>query len=122
MKLFIKLFGIPETRKPDYDFITRVEREYQMDDEGFNERYDEMLIRNFKNEWSENSWDDSPDDLMEKLENFWAELTSNKFRETIDKVIDEVYRERYPDDEEFRRDCENLRSRMIIRGKYALDN
>lgn len=123
MKLFTNRKTIlPKQIRPDYDSIAAMEKEFRMDDQGFNERYDEMLIEHFKKEWCENSWSDSPEILMDKLHDIWGELTTNKYRDIIDAIEYEVYKERYPDDDDFREDCENLRARMIMRGKLAMGN
>jgi hypothetical protein len=120
MKLFKKVRkAIPSQIRPDYDAIARMEKEFKLDDEGFNERYDEMLFNNFKETWGNEEWSD-PNTIEDKLDELWCEVSTDKYRRVINALLDEIHEERKWAIEEFDEECNNLRERMIQRGRLIL--
>lgn len=116
MKLFVKLFGIPDTRKPDYDFIRNAEAEFNLGDDGFDKRYDEMLLTEFKKRWAAEQWDD------EKLEDELYKLGDNVVMEETMLEVDNMIRDlkaelRIAKGLDFKRSCDNLRSIMMLNSR-----
>lgn len=121
MKLFTRKGTVPQNRRPDYDFIAEVGREFKMDDAGFDERYDEMLYEHFKKDWSVEEWSD-PTEIEDKLYELAGQLHSNRYQDLVYELITEVQGERsWTRDEDFKEECRYLRARMISRGKRRDD-
>lgn len=120
VKLFNrKAINVPAQSRPDYDSIARMEKEFKLDDEGFNERYDEILFNNFKETWGNEEWSD-PNTIEDKLDELWCEVSTDKYRRVISALLDEIHEERKWAIEEFDEECNNLRERMIQRGRLTL--
>jgi hypothetical protein len=122
MKLFSRnKNGIPTTRRPDYDFIAEVEREYKMDDAGFDERYDRMLVDEFND--TNKGTNIEFEEREEKLYDLLDSLFSTRYRLIVTNLIKEARSNRW-DNSEIIRDNDPhqiLRARMIERGKRRHD-
>jgi hypothetical protein len=113
MKLFIRKAIIPEQRSPDYDFIRKTERELRMDNEGFNERFDESLIEDYKTRRNSSNW--STEQRLREVESLSANLTSFRWKMAFVKEesdIESLLRNER-NGPGFRAACDGLRSRMM---------
>jgi len=113
VKLF-KTKEIPSARKPDYDFISKAEKEFRIDDEGFNERFDEALINDYKARKNASNW--TTEERLREVERLSSQLTS--FRWKMVAVNQTVRIESQLRDERhgpgFDAACKALRSRMML--------
>ncbi|QNN99328.1 hypothetical protein SEA_FAUST_256 [Streptomyces phage Faust] len=120
MKLFTNRKTIlPKQIRPDYDSITKMEKEFRMDDQGFDERYDEMLLDEFNkvNKGSTLEFDEK----VEKLYDLLDSMFSTKWRTVVTELINEARQKRWADSlgsGSIEQQAENLRQRMIAAGKY----
>lgn len=113
MKMFIKLFGIPQSRKPDYDFINQLEHEFGLNQDGFDRRYDRMLFDDFMNRWQNEQWDYNK--IEEELENLYSNVVTLESMDRIDYIVLDVYEQRSIDDDvEIERHPDNLRSILLL--------
>lgn len=113
MKLFNRSVAIPKQTAPNYDYIRKVENELRMDDEGFNERFDESLIEDYKTRRDSEAW--STEQRNEEVKKLSASLTSFRWKMVSVKQtirIENVLRsEKYGPG--FTEACEGLRQRMM---------
>jgi len=122
MKLFSKSRGIPDVRKPDYDFIRDAEKEFRMDDDGFDERMDEAILENsdFKEVNYYNMDIDELDKFIDKCRDLGSELNSIKYKDELLDFIERMERRRF---RLSRRDWDqrhyDLRNKMVERGKRS---
>lgn len=92
MKLFSRKSEVPVTRKPDYDFITKLEGETSQDTD-FDERYDEMLFDALTDRIKRG---EIPNHLIEtNLIALLLELHSEKVTKQVDSMLEEIRRIRW---------------------------
>lgn len=85
MKLFTRKNEVPEPRKPDYDFIQKAEKEFRLDDNGFDERMDEAILENFWKTFpvDEDETVEEVEILIQLLYDVARELHSTKYQDQI---------------------------------------
>lgn len=120
IKLFSKSKEIPPTRKPNQAIIAELERKFKMDDNGFDERYDEAVIADFKRRWSDGEWENEK--LESELYELGDQMASRKGELEVDEMLNDLKEEMRYGDPEFKAKADNLRSRMEMRGRLRGDN
>lgn len=124
MKLFSKSKQIPGVRKPDYDFIKEAEKEFRLDDNGFDERMDEAILEEFWKTFPRNE-DETIEEieiLIELLYKVCRELNSIKHK---DEILDRIEHYERCSFRLSKREWDQrhyaLRDNMIDRGKRRRD-
>jgi hypothetical protein len=114
MKLFgIKSKTIPiQNRKPNHDVIAELEKEFKFDAEGFNERYDKMLLDDFleRHRDSELSFSERIESMCDLTDSMY----STRYRLIVVNMIHESRKQRWNSNGI---EYDELKSRMINRGK-----
>lgn len=93
MKLFSWLRVVPNQTRPDYDVIADIEHQFRMDEDGFNERYDEAIIAAFRIREANSDWDDETQ--YDEYVKICSEMTSAKYQRHMDYELNEVEREHF---------------------------
>jgi len=110
VKLKFRQSAVVSPRKPDYDYIAKAEQELKLGDDGFNERYDEMLIGNYTHRKVVEKWAGAR--ILHELGYLSEELTSSKYRRsTFQSYIN--YQKLYLDEVTRKAEHVELRKRMM---------
>lgn len=124
MKLFTRKVSLPVQARPDYDFIRKAEKEFRLDDNGFDERMDEAILEEF---WK--TFPEYEDETVEQIEiltdllyTVVRELNSTKYQ---DEILDRIQRLEKHSFRLSRREWDKrhiaLRDNMVDRGKRRHD-
>lgn len=120
MKLFVKKASVPKQNRPDYDSIAAMEKEFRLDDNGFDERMDEAILEEFWKTFPEDE-DETVEEieiLIDLLRNVLLELNSSRYQDAIMNEAECLEQRRF---KLSRRNWDSrhysLRDNMVARGK-----